>query len=518
MRLISTLLLFTTGILAFSLSANAQAVRADVELLDRSVVNIPLEHVAPFLAFSAKWQGGPQSITVRFSPDGERWGDWATIQEDPHATPGGDYRYSQLFFAPADSRWVELRRAQGLSAPQLHFYSPGNTEAGPKSDKAPAEAARTPVYCPCPLGDYEDRDEWCPTGTCPEDTTPAPTSVTHLIVHHSAGTNTSNDWAAVVRSIWDFHVNVRGWDDIGYNWLIDPNGVLYQGRGDDVRGAHFCGNNSGTMGVCVMGDFTNITPTDNAKDALGNLLAWKSCAVDINPLGTDFHASSELQLMRISGHRDGCSTACPGDAFYPQLPAIRQAVADRIANQCAAIAPPDNLTAEVTSDTTVLLNWEDDSDNEVAFLIERALSLDGAYDQIAQVAADLTAYEDSDIMLETGYYYRVRGTTGQDTSFYSNTAFAFTSIVQTHDRLLYGQSVSLFPNPAQAQVQLSWEAPMPKEVHARLVDVAGRVLQRWRLDGNQLQHLLGCQGLAAGLYTLQLQSGGQQLSLRLLKQ
>jgi hypothetical protein len=516
MRLISILLLFTTGTIAFSLSANAQAVRADIDLRDRAVVEIPLENVAPFLAFSAKWQGTQTAISARFSPDGERWGKWAAIAEDQHGDPNSAVHYSQLFFAPADSRYVQVRRVPGLTAVGLHFFNPGDTPTAPKNQEKDRVQSRTPTYCPCPLGDYQQRDDWCPDGTCPVDATPAPTSVTHLIVHHSAGTNQANDWAAVVRSIWDFHVNVRGWDDIGYNWLIDPNGELYQGRGDNVRGAHFCGTNTGTVGVCVLGDFTTSVPTDEAKDVLARLLAWKSCDVDAGPLGTSFHASSGLQLMHISGHRDGCSTACPGDAFYPQLPDIRQAVADRIANQCAAIAPPDNLTAEVTSDTTVLLNWEDDSDNELAFLVERALSMEGAYDQIAEVDADVTSYEDSDILLETGYYYRVRGRTAADTSFYSNVAFAFTSIVSTQERL-HGRTVRLFPNPAREQVHLAWDAPLPGTVDVRLSDARGRTLKQWPLAGRQLQHQLATQSLPAGLYLLQIRSGAQQLSRRLLK-
>ncbi|NBC08643.1 MAG: T9SS type A sorting domain-containing protein [Bacteroidetes bacterium] len=510
-------LLFAISALLACLSANAQAVRADIDLRDRAVVEIPLENVAPFLAFSAKWQGTQTAISARFSPDGERWGEWSAIAEDQHGDPNSATHYSQLFFAPADSRWVQVRRAHGLDDVRLHFFNPGETPTAPKIQEKDRVQTRTSTYCPCPLGDYQGRSDWCPDGTCPEDTTPAPTSVTHLIVHHSAGTNEANDWAAVVRSIWDFHVNVRGWDDIGYNWLIDPNGNLYQGRGDNIRGAHFCGNNTGTMGVCVLGDFTAIVPTGDAKDALARLLAWKSCDVDADPLGTSFHASSDLELMHISGHRDGCSTACPGDAFYPQLPDIRQAVVDRIANQCAAIAPPDNLTAEVTSDTTVLLNWEDDSDNELAFLIERSLSMDGAYDQIAEVDADVTSYEDSDILLETGYYYRVRGRTAQDTSFYSNVAFAFTSIVSTQE-LLHGQTVRLFPNPAQGQVYLAWEAPLPKDVEVRLSDARGRKLKQWSLNGRQLQHQIDTRPLAQGLYLLQIRSGAQQISRRLLKQ
>ena len=126
----------------------------------------------------------------------------------------------------------------------------------------------------------------------------------------------------------------NGWNDIGYNWLIDPNGVIYQGRGDNVRGAHFCGNNTGTMGVCVMGDFTVVLPLPDAVSSLQDLLAWKICDADVTADGSTFHSSSGQTLNHISGHRQGCATACPGDTFFPTLPAVRDSVKWMIDNGC----------------------------------------------------------------------------------------------------------------------------------------------------------------------------------------
>jgi hypothetical protein len=170
------------------------------------------------------------------------------------------------------------------------------------------------------------RTDWCPNGDCPEHPDPAFAPVTHLVIHHSAGTNEANDWAAIVRAIWDLHVNGNGWSDIGYNWLIDPEGRVYEGRSNDAIGAHFCAKNTGTVGICVMGNFTNEAPKGAAVESLVDLLSWKACAYDIDPLGEAYHASSAEILPDIIGHRDGCSTACPGDMFYPLLPAVRDAV------------------------------------------------------------------------------------------------------------------------------------------------------------------------------------------------
>jgi len=128
-----------------------------------------------------------------------------------------------------------------------------------------------------------------------------------------------------VRSIWNFHVLERGWADIGYNYLIDPNGVIYEGRsgGDNVIGAHFSGVNAGTMAVALLGDFTSAAPTTDALNSLKEILAWKCDQCDLDPDGKSLHEASQLILNTISGHRDGPkATECPGAALYLLLHAI----------------------------------------------------------------------------------------------------------------------------------------------------------------------------------------------------
>jgi hypothetical protein len=173
------------------------------------------------------------------------------------------------------------------------------------------------------------RTEWgCPDGQITTHGGLNYTTVTHLIVHHTAmGTEApDSDWPALVQSIWNFHVLERGWADIGYNYLIDPDGVIYEGRagGDDVIGAHFSGVNAGTMAVAMLGDFSDATPTALALNSLEEILAWKCDQGDLDPVGVSLHEASQLILYTISGHRDGPgATECPGDALYSTLPVIR---------------------------------------------------------------------------------------------------------------------------------------------------------------------------------------------------
>jgi hypothetical protein len=173
-----------------------------------------------------------------------------------------------------------------------------------------------------------------PSCTCP--LTPVFTTPTHIIVHHSAGFNNSDDFKAVVAYYWDFHVNSNGWDDIAYNWLIDPNGVLYEGRGSGVLGSHFSCMNTGTTGICMIGDFQATEPSPAAMNMLEDMIAWELCDKQLNAPDTTYHNASRLMLPVISSHRDGNSspapnscasgTVCPGDRLYEKLPALRRDV------------------------------------------------------------------------------------------------------------------------------------------------------------------------------------------------
>jgi hypothetical protein len=180
------------------------------------------------------------------------------------------------------------------------------------------------------------RTEWgCPDGLITTHGSLSYTTVTHLIVHHTAmGVEApDSDWPALVRSIWNFHVFERGWADIGYNYLIDPNGVIYEGRsgGDDVIGAHFSGVNAGTMAVALLGDFTDAAPTIDALNSLKEILAWKCNQRGLDPEGRSLHEASQFILNTISGHRDGPkATECPGEALYLLLPAISAEVENLI--------------------------------------------------------------------------------------------------------------------------------------------------------------------------------------------
>jgi len=159
--------------------------------------------------------------------------------------------------------------------------------------------------------------------------------VKNIIIHHSATSNDLTDYTNVVRNIYLSHTQVNGWSDIAYNYLIAQDGTIYKGRDpdifeqDNVMGAHFCSSNSGTMGICILGNYMDICPPQESLDALINLLTWKTAKDSLNPYGTNAHPLNP-DLHVIAGHRNGCSTLCPGDSLYEKLSYTRQGTSGKL--------------------------------------------------------------------------------------------------------------------------------------------------------------------------------------------
>ena len=168
-------------------------------------------------------------------------------------------------------------------------------------------------------------------------------------VHHVASTNNYDaaGTAAEVRSIYAYQVLVNGWCDVGYNFLVDKYGRVYEGRwgGVDraVKGSHTGGFNTDSFGVAAIGNYETALPTDALVESIGRLMGWKLGLHNRNPLGQDtlvgagggtskYPAGQRVTFNVVSGHRDAGNTLCPGEYLYPKLPAIR-ATAHRVALQ-----------------------------------------------------------------------------------------------------------------------------------------------------------------------------------------
>ncbi len=161
-------------------------------------------------------------------------------------------------------------------------------------------------------------------------------------VHHTASGNGYRCAQApsVIRGIYRYHVLSMGWRDVGYNFLVDKCGNIYEGRAGGaakpVMGAHTLGFNTNSMGIAVLGTFGSKKPSAAAVKAIARLTAWKLGLHGANPRGKTYLKSGggnlypkgkKVRLNVISGHRDGFPTACPGYQLYRKLGTARSTAA-----------------------------------------------------------------------------------------------------------------------------------------------------------------------------------------------
>ncbi|MGW3654367.1 peptidoglycan recognition protein family protein [Streptomyces sp. NPDC005151] len=222
-------------------------------------------------------------------------------------------------------------------------------------------------------------------------------TVKAVFVHHTAGTNTYScaDSAAVVRSVYAYHVKSNGWKDIGYNFLVDKCGTIFEGRkgGVDrpVFGAHTYGFNRQTAGVAVLGTYTDAAAPSAVTTSVARIAAWKLGQYKGDPAGSTmltagangsngfkktFTAGTQYSFQQISGHRDGFNTECPGTKLYGQLPAIRSLAAGPVTG--LAVKSVTGATLSGTSYYTksaITVGWS--ASTPSAFISKYELLVDG---------------------------------------------------------------------------------------------------------------------------------------------
>ncbi len=175
-------------------------------------------------------------------------------------------------------------------------------------------------------------------------------TVEKLVVHHTVTPNGPRDVAAVIRNMYWYHTS-RGYIDLAYNFVIDENGSIYEGRWAQnyasggvhstedvqrrqVRSAHALYFNERTIGIALLGTFNSVSPPPQMLRSLVDLMAWKCSRWRINPVGSSAYTNTQLQrvvMPNIVGHRDVTQTLCPGDATRALLPSLRVRVQDRLA-------------------------------------------------------------------------------------------------------------------------------------------------------------------------------------------
>ncbi|MEU9983533.1 N-acetylmuramoyl-L-alanine amidase [Streptomyces sp. NPDC050856] len=230
-----------------------------------------------------------------------------------------------------------------------------------------------------------------------------------VVVHHTAASNTytCEQAPAVVRGIYAYHVKQLGWKDIGYNFLVDKCGTLYEGRkgGVDqpVQGAHAYGFNAQTTGVSVLGTYTDTAPSQAAMSSVARIAAWKLGQYGVDPAGTTtltagdsgrnysgktWTKGAQLAFPTIHGHRDGYNTQCPGNTFYNQLGTIRSWAAGPVTGLAMTSVTGAGLAGSTYyTKAAVTVNWK--ATTPASLITRYELLVDGQ--TVATTAATATS-------------------------------------------------------------------------------------------------------------------------------
>jgi hypothetical protein len=166
-------------------------------------------------------------------------------------------------------------------------------------------------------------------------------SVKAVVVHHTAGGNdyTQADVPKKIRADYAYHVQARGWSDLGYNVVVDRFGGIWEGRAGGIGratiGSHAAGFNTGTLGVSLLGDMTEAAPTAETVQAMSRVAAYAGGTWQFDPTASvtltsggspRYRSGTKVTLSRVHGHKDTGRTACPG-ALYDRLGQIRSTAA-----------------------------------------------------------------------------------------------------------------------------------------------------------------------------------------------
>lgn len=335
--------------------------------IDYSSPTFEAEH--EFNAIAPEWKesGATESnrtVSIRTSKDGKDWSEWMEVHamrpqkddapfngqvfpETPIIAVGKFFQYRVELNQEDDTApviqdmgvtYIDSRLPKKRSFPSINSFISPKASATASN---PRIISRTDWGSPDPDGNaFKGTDRyWYPTYQ--------PT--TQIFIHHTVTSDYQStvDGASVVRAVWEYHANTRQWGDIGYNYLVDQSGNIYEGRahGDNVTGGHVFEYNRGSAGVALLGCFhtpdsackelnsSSNPPSSTMLDNLTTLLAWMTTRYEIDPQGQHIFCKYDgtgcLLLNTITGHRDAQSTACPGDLVLPILQSIRESTSQK---------------------------------------------------------------------------------------------------------------------------------------------------------------------------------------------
>ncbi|GGT57259.1 FG-GAP-like repeat-containing protein [Streptomyces purpureus] len=242
--------------------------------------------------------------------------------------------------APATSE-APAADASASASPAASVPAKATSSAPAAAQEDPAPQVPTALPSTTVKPPIISRAQWGADETKVEDPAEYIDKIQAVYIHHTTDSNnySCSQSPAIVRAIMLFHIQGNGWNDLGYNFLVDKCGRIFEGRGGGadlpVRGAHTYGFNSYSTGIALIGNFEETKPTKAALESAARVAAYKLgqygvsptakvtlTRIETNPDGTTSEGA-DVTFNTISGHRDAFATACPGVNLYNKLAAIR---------------------------------------------------------------------------------------------------------------------------------------------------------------------------------------------------
>ncbi|MEV6169455.1 peptidoglycan recognition family protein [Streptomyces sp. NPDC051954] len=281
-----------------------------------------------------RWTGAADGAGIRLAD-----GKWQELRGGCATVENG----GTALVAAGDVTAYELKAPDGVSASVVHSLAIDTTGGAGRTFRVPTEPTRVrgvqylsrPAWGADESKRYKDGKVNSPETYYPLQT---------ITVHHTDTPNADPDPAATVRGIYEFHAITNDWGDIGYHFLIDEAGNVYEGRysGDDlipafdasgnlVTAFHTAGFNSGNLGIALLGNLVDQPPTDAAKASLIRLIKVITRFKGLDPQAQVTFVNPVNGVTKdvntISGHRDWLETDCPGQTMYDLLGEVRAAAA-----------------------------------------------------------------------------------------------------------------------------------------------------------------------------------------------
>ncbi|MER7476869.1 N-acetylmuramoyl-L-alanine amidase [Streptomyces sp. NPDC126510] len=324
----------------------------------------------PFSLIGITWDDpdaafdGTAQVRTRSRESGV-WTAWRPLDTEGRTPESGPDRdragvrggTQPLWTGPSDGVQVRVTGSRLPEGLRVELVDPeAGSDAVHTAEVEPdvAGPAAGPLSAPRPV--VTSRSAWGADESLVKDPPTLTGGTKAMFVHHTAGTNdyTCSQSASIVRGVFLYHVQSNGWNDIGYHFLVDKCGTVFEGRagGIDkpVLGAHTYGFNTATSSVSVLGDYSTAATNAAVRESVAKVAAWKLGLYGVDPTGTvvltsgadngKYKLGQKVTFNRISGHRDGYPTECPGQNLYDDLPEIRTLAANAATTAAPAAEPP----------------------------------------------------------------------------------------------------------------------------------------------------------------------------------